>query len=222
MADFEAILLELQYLPPVQYFTKLLHYPTVYLEAHEHYQKGSYRNRALIAGANGELRLSIPLEKGKNEQQSIREVRIAYHEPWQARHWESIQSAYGNAPFYLYYADFLQPFYEKHYNFLWDWNWELLQTILQLTGIPSNIQFTTSFVKTPAPGMLDFRNAIHPKVHRRRDDPHFQPAWYAQVFEEKHGFLSNLSILDLLFCTGPEALRIIQASLISIKNRGDF
>lgn len=215
MAANTSILLELQYFPPMQYFTKLLHYPNIYIEAQEHYQKGSYRNRCEIAGANGVLRLSIPLEKGKNEQQSIREVRIAYHEPWQTRHWESIQSAYGNAPFFLYYADFFQPIFEKKYDMLWDWNLDLLNIILQLIGIQKDILFTSLYQKAVSPEILDFRNAIHPKAHRRRDDPHFQPAWYAQVFEEKHGFLPNLSILDLLFCTGPEALSILQASFSS-------
>ncbi|MBK7873195.1 MAG: WbqC family protein [Saprospiraceae bacterium] len=206
------ILLELQYFPPVQYFTKLLHYDTIYIEAQEHYQKGSYRNRCEIAGANGILRLSIPLEKGKNEQQSIQEVRIAYHEPWQAHHWESIQSAYGNAPFFLHYADNIQPFYEKHYTLLWDWNWDLLKTIAQLVGIQSDIKFTNEYQKIAPPEMLDIRNAIHPKAHRRQHDNCFKAIRYPQVFEEKHGFLPNLSILDLLFCTGPEALSILHSS----------
>ncbi len=206
------ILIELHYLPSIQYFTKLLHYPTVYLEAEEHYIKGTYRNRCHIAGANGLLRLSIPLEKGKNEQQPIREVRIAYHEPWQPEHWESIKSAYGKSPFFEHYADFIEPFYQKQYEFLFDWNWDLLQLMIQLVGIQPNIQFTTSYQKMPPEGILDYRNIISPKAHRQIDDPHFQPIRYEQVFIEKHRFLPNLSILDLLFCTGPEAFRILHST----------
>ncbi len=206
------ILLELQYLPPVQYFTKLLHYPLVLVEAQEHYMKGTYRNRCHIAGANGLLRLSIHLEKGKNEQQPIREVRMSYRENWQHWHWEGIKSAYGKSPFFEHYADAIEPFYHQQYEFLFDWNWDLLQTITKLLGIQTNIQFTTEYQSNPPDGVFDLRNVISPKEHRQVPDPHFQPIRYEQVFIEKHGFLPNLSILDLLFCTGPEALSILQAA----------
>lgn len=206
MASAAGVLLELHYLPSIQYLTKLLHYPKVYVEAHEHYVKGTYRNRCHLASANGLLRLSIPLEKGKNEQQHIREVRIAYYEPWQRWHWEGIQSAYGKSPFFEYYVDFLAPFYDKNYVFLFDWNWELLQTVLKMLQIDSNLNLTRDYQKNPPSDVLDLRNVISPKIHRQIPDPQFQPIRYEQVFIEKHGFLANLSILDLLFCTGPEAL----------------
>lgn len=206
MTSATGILLELQYLPSIQYITKLLHYPIVYVEAHEHYVKGTYRNRCNIASANGLLRLSIPLEKGKNEQQHIRAVRIAYYEPWQHLHWESIKSAYGKSPFFEHYADYLAPFYQKQYELLFDWNWDLLKTIVKALGIQPSIAFTTAYQKKLTSDVMDFRNVISPKIQRQIPDPHFQPIRYEQVFIEKHGFLGNLSILDLLFCTGPEAL----------------
>lgn len=211
----DAILLELQYLPPVQYMSKLAHYPKVFIEAQENYGKASYRNRAHIAGANGILRLSVPLVSGKNAQKPIREVQIAYDEPWQKHHWESMQSAYGNAPFFQHYADALQPFFERHYEFLFDWNWEILARVCQLIGLQPNIECTSEYQNLTTDDVLDFRNAISPKPKKQQPDPHFQPAWYAQVFEEKHGFLPNLSILDLLFCAGPETLAILQTSFIN-------
>lgn len=214
MSDPDAILLELQYLPPIQYMSKLAHHATVFIEAQEHYLKASYRNRAHIAGANGILRLSVPLVSGKNAQKPIREVQIAYDEPWQKHHWESIQSAYGSAPFFLHYADALQPFFERHHEFLFDWNWEILKTICQLIGLQPNVKFTSEFQIETNEATLDFRNAISPKPRKQQPDPHFQPVWYAQVFEEKHGFLPNLSILDLLFCAGPETLAILQTSFV--------
>lgn len=209
MTSATGILLELQYLPSIQYFTKLLHYPIVYVEAHEHYVKGTFRNRCNIASANGLLRLSIPLEKGKNEQQHIREVRIAYYEPWQHWHWEGIKSAYGKSPFFEHYADYFEPFYQKHYDLLFNWNWDLLQMIVKVLGIRPDIQFTNEYQKNLPPDVIDFRNVISPKVQRQIPDLHFQPIRYEQVFIEKHGFLPNLSILDLLFCTGPEAISIL-------------
>jgi len=206
-----SILLELQYLPPIQYFTKLIRHKTLFLEQCEHYQKGSYRNRCHIATANGLQRLSIPLKKGKNEQQRIREVRIAYDEHWQAKHWQSIRSAYGNAPFFEFYSDVLEPFYSKNYRFLFDWNWDFLDAVIDLLSIDCEVKFTESYEEqNDNPKVLDLRNSIHPKLHLTKEDPCFSPTKYAQVFEEKHGFLPNLSILDLLFCTGPQSLEILE------------
>ncbi len=208
-----SILIESQYLPPIQFFSKLIQYPTVFIEQQEHYKKGSYRNRCEIATANGVLALSIPLQKGKNEQQPIRAVRIAYHEPWQRLHWESIRSAYGKAPFFEFYVDALKPFFHEPHEFLFDFNGALLQLLLQLLPLHPNLELTPRYEKQPPPEVLDFRDALSPKAHRKREDPDFQPQRYAQVFEEKHGFLPNLSILDLLFCTGPEAISFLQLSI---------
>lgn len=209
----QSILLELQYLPCVQYFSKWLKYPSVLIEQHENYIKGSYRNRCHIAGVNGMLRLSIPLLKGKNEQQSIREVRIAYHESWQTQHWNSIASAYGNAPYYEHYVDEIAPFYKKKYEYLFDLNRDLLQCLLALIGLSTELTFTSSFKKNSGNDIFDFRNGIFPKKHRQKEDSGFRPVSYAQVFTEKNGFLPNLSILDLLFCTGPQALLILENSV---------
>ena len=196
-----SILLEIQYFPPVQYFSKLATAPVVFLEQHEHYVKGSYRNRCHIAGVNGVQRLSIPLCKGKNQQQPIREVRIAWDEPWQTQHWQAIRSAYGNSPFFEHYAGAFEPFFKKRkHEWLWDWNVELLQLLMKLMGLKTELRFTESYEPAPE-GVLDFRGKIHPK--RPAEDADFSPVHYSQVFEDRHGFLENLSVIDLLFCTGP-------------------
>lgn len=207
-----AILLELHYLPPVQFFTKFLLHQPVYIEQHENYRKGSYRNRCHLAGANGVLRLSVPLKKGKNQQLMIRDVRLSYDEPWQAQHWQSIQSAYGNAPFFEFYADYIQPFFTKKYEFLFDWNWNLLLQILELLELPQPERSPT-FWQQPPEGIEDGRNMISPK-EKSMPDAQFEAAPYMQVFAERHGFLPNLSILDLLFCTGQEARLILEASIV--------
>ena len=200
------VLLEIQYLPPIQYFTKLASGEPVFIEQWEHYQKGTYRNRCHIAAANGLTRLTIPLIKGKNEQQSIREVRIAYFESWQRQHWQSIRSAYGNSPFFEFYADALQPFYEKPFPFLFDFNLELLQTLLKLLRMDVNLQLTDAYADVVPPDWIDLRNAIHPKPHLQKPDPHFTPKPYNQVFEDRYAFLPNLSMLDGLFCLGKEVV----------------
>jgi hypothetical protein len=207
-------LLSLHYLPNIQYFSKFLLHDKVWIEQQEHYQKGSYRNRLQIAAANGPLRLSIPLVKGKHRQQNIREVRIAHHELWPQQHWQSIQSAYGNAPFFEHYSDILQPFFSKKYTFLFDFNLELLQSLLSLIGLPTPFKLTSEYLPEVPSTTTDYRSLISPKKDPIQTDPTFKNVKYVQVFEEKHGFLPNLSILDVLFCKGPETIILLEQSII--------
>lgn len=206
MSKEKTILIELQYLPPIQYFAKLTAYDLILIESCENYLKGSYRNRCHLADANGLLRLSVPLKKGKNEQLNIRKVRIAYDETWLKRHWASIRSAYGRAPYFEYYADEIRPLYQKQWTYLFDFNWALLKKLLLLIGLESRIKYTEYYQIQPSDDIFDFRNGIFPKKHRQKKDESFSPPKYRQLFEEKHGFLPNLSILDLLFCTGPQTI----------------
>jgi len=206
------LLLELQYLAPIQYYAKLCSGQPVYIEQHEHYVKRSYRNRAHIIGANGLLRLTIPLKKGKNEGQPIRDVRIEYVQKWQARHWQSIRSAYGKAPFFEHYEGELHPMFQKKHNFLFDWNLELMYALIDLIGISPDVHFTKKYVHITPEGTLDLRNTIHPKKRHHKPDTAYQSMPYAQVFQDKHGFVPSLSVLDLLFCVGPQTSLILEQS----------
>ncbi len=194
------ILIELQYLPPVASLVAMAGADAVYLEACEHYAKGSWRNRCHLAAANGIQRLSIPLRKGKHQQMPIREVRIAYDEPWQAQHWQAIRSAYGKSPFFEHFAPDMEPLYQARADTLWEWNMSLLQFLFSCFGLRPNWQLTETWQQEAPPGITDLRNAIHPKKplpDTLRNLPH-----YPQVFEDKHGFLPNLSALDMLMCQG--------------------
>lgn len=219
MPKKEAILLELQYLPPIHYFAKMVQYGEVWIEQWEHYSKGSYRNRCHIATANGLMRLSVPLEKGKNEQMPIREVRIAYEEPWQRQHWAGIRSAYGRAPFFDFYTEELAPFFAMEWEYLFDFNAALLQKLVELAGVSVPLKYTETYWETPPADILDFRNSIFPKKHRQKTDPHFAAPKYRQLFEERHGFMPNLSILDLLFCTGPQTLLYLESAIVHSENK---
>ena len=199
-------LIETQYFPSVPFFAHLQKSGKVYLEAHENYVKRSYRNRCHIASANGVERLSIPLLKGKNEGQCIRSVRISYSQPWQAKHWHAIRSAYGNSPFFEHYADEVAVFFKDNKpEYLWDFNLGIIKAMLGLMEIKTELHLTTEYHKTAPENMLDLRNKISPKTMAPASV--FQPVRYPQVFEERHGFLPGLSILDLLFCAGPAAKR---------------
>lgn len=209
------ILLELHYFPSIQWFSKFFLHPTVILEQHENYVKRSFRNRAHIASANGLLRLSIPLAKGKNQQQNIRAVRISYEEHWQQKQWTAICSAYGNAPFFEYYIDDFQALFEQKKEFLFEHNLKVLQTIFFVLDFKPPIQLSQGYLTEEYIGMSDFRNKITPKTFDREQDARYQNIPYQQVFAEKNGYLPNLSILDLIFCKGPETLSILENSIIS-------
>lgn len=196
----QAILLPLYYFPPVSWFAALAESPVVCLEQREHYVKSSYRNRCHIAAVNGVQRLSIPLRKGKNQQQSIREVRIAYDENWQLQHWRAICTAYGNSPFFEHYSDILQPFYSaKNHEFLWDWNYELLLISMKILRLNKQIFLTEEYEKEPK-DKADLRAKFDPKQSQQLVD--YKVIKYPQVFEDRLGFLENLSVLDLIFCAG--------------------
>lgn len=198
-------LIELQYFPPIAYFSALLKHDKIWIEQYENYQKGSYRNRCEIATSNGVLRLSIPLEKGKNNQTSIKEVKIYNTQNWQIQHWRAIKSAYGKSPYFEYYSDELFPFFNKKYDFLFDWNLEMFDFIVENLGLPIDYQFTTDYSLAPS-DCVDYRNKITPK---KDTTTIYQPVPYGQVFQDKHGFTPNLSVLDLLFCKGPEGILTI-------------
>ena len=210
-----SIILETQYFPPIAYFSKFIKYENVWIEAQENYQKGSYRNRCYIAGANGLLQLSVPLQKGKNEKQAIRDVKIAYDLSWPNHHWQSIRSAYGRAPYFLHYGEALEKILQQKFTFLFDLNWHLMETIIAFLDLDGNLKMTDSFLKKSKENILVFRDQISPKLRLNSKDPFFKSPVYQQVFIEKNGFLDNLSILDLLFCTGPEALLYLENAVIA-------
>lgn len=198
-----AVLSELHFLPCVGVFQHYAQAETIVLEAHENYQKGSYRNRCHILGANGLQRLSLPLAKGKNNQLNIRDVQLSHEQDWPRQHWQSIRSAYGNAPFFFYYADQMEESIRQESSSLWDYNMGLLQTVFQLLQWDKKLESSSAYQprQTNQPG--DIRTLFSPKHFA--DEQNLDWPAYAQVFQERHGFVGNLSILDLLFCMGPQA-----------------
>ena len=192
------------YLAPVEYYSKLLNYDKIFIEQHDHYMKQTYRNRCTIAGPEGELALSIPTVKPEGPKCPMKDIRISDHGNWRHLHWNAIESAYNSTPFFEYYK------YEKKYEFLTDFNEELCRLVCELIDIQPAIERTKEYKTDFAPNEIDFREAIHPKKDFHRTDPEFIPQPYYQVFEARHGFLPNLSIIDLLFNMGPESLLILQ------------
>jgi hypothetical protein len=204
------ILLSSAYLAPIQYYTKLQQCNgTAYIEACDNYSKQTYRNRCMIVDANGPLALTIPTEKTAEGKCLMRDIRISDHGNWRHRHWNALEAAYRHTPFFLYYEDDLRPFYEKKYEYLYDFNFELTHLMCQLIGIDTPLQRTTEYGSSSP--TLDLRECIHPK-HAWNTDAAFTPKEYYQVFKEKHGFMPNMSIADLLFNMGPESILVLNES----------
>ncbi|MBN8696804.1 MAG: WbqC family protein [Bacteroidetes bacterium] len=188
------------YLGPVQYYQKLKNYDNCLIEHYEHLTKQTYRSRCDIYSPNGKLTLSIPIVH-RNKRQIMKDVRISYEYNWQTLHWRSLESSYRRSPFFEYYEDDFRPYYhDKKFEFLIDLNEALQQEIVGLIKLKCNYQFTKEYQKDYSEA-TDYRTLISPK-EPLQNDTHFELKPYYQVFEPRHGFIENLSILDLLFNQG--------------------
>ena len=194
----ESVLLSSAYLPPVSFFTAIKSGGDVLIEQYDNYCKQTYRNRCMIATAAGVQALTVPIVKSSSPKQLMKDVRISDHGEWRHQHWNALESAYMNSPFFMYYQDDFRPFYEKKYEFLIDFNTELTLLIMKLASMDREIKLTESYGKK-AQNILDLRPMVNPGT----DNPeNSRPYW--QVFKEKYGFQANLSAVDLLFNMGPE------------------
>ena len=192
------------YLPPIEYFSNVIKYKQcVVFEMHEHFPKQTFRNRAYIHSPNGKLDLIIPIAKGIGVHTVMKDVKISYDFNWQRLHWQSLQTSYRSSAYFEFYEDELAPLYEKRWDFLFDYNEYILNMLLRLLKINLDYSFTKTYEKTYV-DLVDFRERIHPK-----NDTGFTHKSYFQVFDERNGFLPNLSIVDLLFNQGPQTLSFL-------------
>ena len=201
------------YFGPVQWYQKLNRFDGVLMEQHEHFLKQTYRNRCVIATTQGQQALTVPVEAPVGEgvalsKTEIKDVRISNHGKWRTEHWNALQSAYGESPFFEFYEDDIRPFFENRWEFLLDFNMAITEKMCELLDIHPHIELTSSYQNSlpigEGWGETDFRTVIHPK--HPQEDSDFSPKPYYQVYKERFGFLPNLSILDLLFNMGNEAV----------------
>ena len=207
------IYLSSAYLAPIQYYSKFVSGSEIIIEKNDSYLKQTYRNRCIIASANGSISLSIPVIHSSSEKTLMKDIRIAEHGNWQHMHWNAIISAYNSTPFFEYYQDDFYPFYHKRYDFLFDFNEELQNLILNLLNIDLPKIRCASEYKTEITDGSDLRDVIHPKKDWKVLDPDFISLPYYQVFIQKYGFLENLSVIDLLFNMGNESQLILNNSI---------
>ena len=233
-------LLSSTYFGPIQWYQKLNRYDECLIERHESFIKQTYRNRMLIPTTNGPLSLTIPTNH--NTSLAMKDIRISDHANWRHVHWNALLSAYGESPFFEYYQDDIRPFYEKKYEFLFDFNMEITEKMIELLDIRPKISVTNEYIQSEelkvksieseelkvkseefnglanhkvqssnlkvqskeVQSIADFREAIRPK--KPLPDAEFESKRYYQVYEQKFGFQPNMSILDLLFNEGNEAI----------------
>lgn len=194
------LLLPAFYLPPVSYFQVIQQSDQpLLIERFEHFPKQTYRTRAKIATANGVLNLIVPIIHGRKDHVPMKDTRINHDFNWQRLHWLSIQTAYRSSAYFEFYEDDFIRFYEQKHDFLFDFNLEQLQLILKCLKINRSLELTDAYSSRVEP--VDYREVIHPKKPFLEQEP--KP--YYQVFEDKHGFLPDLSIVDLLFNQGPQS-----------------
>lgn len=194
------------YLPPVEYFVQLNTYkPDILIEREEHFPKQTYRNRANIYSPEGILTLVVPVVKGSKKHTKVKDVKISYDFDWQRLHWQSLGACYRRSAYFEYYEDDLAVFYDKKKQipYLFDYNEQLLQLLLKFIKIKTEIKYTDEY-HAAYPSLPDFRASIHPKK-----DAEWEQKPYFQVFEDRKGFLKNLSIVDLLFNQGPQSLNYL-------------
>jgi hypothetical protein len=206
------VIVPLCYLPDIEFFALQLNALEFLVEQHENFIKSTYRNRCSIAGANGRLDLSIPVKGGKDHHSLYKDVRINNGERWQRNHWQSIISCYGRSPYFEYYGYLLKPYFEREYDFLFEFNLALLYLLNKMIKIES-APLLTDLYKDKSYYNIDRRLAFKPSKSAISSQYLFTPPVYIQCFEPKNPFMPNLSVLDLLFAEGPRTKTIIQQSI---------
>ena len=195
------------YLAPVPLYAQLYNCKALVINGDEPFVKQTYRNRAVIATENGAQNLTIPVihDGGRT---AMRDVRISEHGNWRHQHWNAMVSAYRKSPFFDYYADDFAHFYEERDGFLMDFNLRLHGVISELLGLERDVKIIDNEHK--AKEFIDLRNIAEPKALANITGYTAHP--YYQVFAQRNGFISNLSIVDLLFNMGPEGLIVLRDS----------
>lgn len=165
----------------------------------------------MIMGPNGVITLSIPVKRESSVKTYLRDIKIDYDTPWNKIHWRSLVSSYASSPFFEFLAQEIDPLYQKRFEFLIDLNFQMIEHSLGLLGLEIPVARSEAF--TPISSEHDPRQFIHPKKDQAVADPDFLPMEYHQVFSDRLGFRANLSILDLIFNEGPDALSYLHRCL---------
>lgn len=200
------------YFPSISHFVAMAQADKITFEIEDNFQKQTNRNRTYIYSPNGILLLNIPIKHSKENRQKTKEIRIEPDFDWQKQHFKSLEAAYRSSPFFEFFEDDLRPLFEKKYEFLLDLNFEVLDIVFKCLRMKVEYNKTTEyFHQVDQNNMSDYRNLVEGK----KDISEFVK--YTQVFDDKYGFLNNLSILDLLFNEGKYAMDYLKEQKLLLK-----
>jgi hypothetical protein len=215
------LIIDIQYFAAITLYKNLYKFSNIVFDQYETYQKVGFRNRCQVAGAEGIINLSIPLAGGRDQKRLVKDVRISGRQPWAAQHWKTIVSCYNRSPWFDFYRDELEGLYRQRFEFLLDWNLACFDWSLRALEMAMPVALSDRWEKVYTDEeAVDWRGKIVPKGAARPENgrsgegggPEGKALQYRQVFEERTGFIPNLSILDLLFCEGKNAIRYIRSS----------
>ena len=197
------ILIHPNYFPNIHQFTQIIKADNILFEVSDNYQKQTFRNRTYIYGANGKLGLFIPVIHTHKNRELFKDVKISYDSNWMDLHLKSLQSAYRSSPYFEYFEyDFIKLYSEKE-KFLADFNIKCIKLISNLLDLDLDYKISNEYVEKTN-DIIDLRDLSNARKEKKIDTPK-----YIQVFESKHGYINNLSILDLIFSEGPNSVSII-------------
>ena len=179
----------------------LLQSNSIVVEQYETFPKQTYRNRTVIATANGLLSLTVPVVRTNGNHTYTKDMAICYNENWPLKHWRAIESAYNASPYFLYYKDELELILNKKHSTLIDLNMDIIAFVFKKLKTKKEVLLSDDYVSIITERTKDYRNVFSPK---NKETIQLPP--YDQVFTDRFGFQSDISILDLLFNLGPDSL----------------
>jgi hypothetical protein len=197
------------YFPSISQYVAMLSASNLWFEMGDHFQKQTHRNRMYIYSPNGKQLLNVPVKHNQGIRQMTKDVRIENAFGWQKNHFKSLEAGYRSSPYFEYFEDDIQVLFQKKYDFLMDLNLAIFEIVNECLGVRLTFSPTTEFYKN-VEDKIDARSLID----RKKDETEIEP--YHQVFEDKHGFINNLSILDLLFNEGRHAVDYLKRQQISL------
>jgi hypothetical protein len=197
------ILIHPNYFPNIHQFTQIIKANNILFEVSDNYQKQTFRNRTYIYGANGKLGLFIPVIHTHKNRELFKDVKISYESNWMDLHLKSLQSAYRSSPYFEYFEDDFIKLYSKKEKFLVDFNIKCIKLISVFLDLDLDYKISSEYVEKTN-DIIDLRDLSNARKEKKIDTPK-----YIQVFESKHGYLNNLSIIDLIFSEGPNSVSLI-------------
>jgi hypothetical protein len=200
------ILIHPHYLPNISHFFLLVNSKKIVFEISDNFLKQTYQNRTYIYGANGKLLLSVPVIHSQKNRKIFKDVKISYDKDWLSHHWKSIEISYRSSPFFEYFEEKLICLYKKREKYLVDFNLKSINILFEMLQIDLEYDFTNSYQENYS-STSDYR--INSENFNSND---IKIDKYTQVFQSKHGFINNLSVLDLIFNEGPNAINFLKTN----------